>query len=155
MANDIQVGVGYLHGIQGSITLTPTGGTDVAPNMNIETLSTSEQFTADEIVSQDGTIIEAVVATKRFRDLRVRFMPKGTTRANAETAIDTIRTAFTPLKVITIAACTVTDYNGTYNYTGGLSIEATREGRVVMEFNARQYETSTPNTFAGLAVVTG
>lgn len=152
---DVQVGAGYLHGIAGTITLTPTGGSDLAPNMNMESMSTNEQFTLDEIPDQTGTIIEAAIASKRFRDFTIRFMPKGTTRALAETSVDTLRTQFTPLKVITVAVCTVSDYNGTYNYIGGLNIEQTRDGKVTISFNARQYETATANTFAALALITG
>ena len=150
---DIQVGVGYLHGIAGSITMTPSGGSDLATGMNHESRDLTHNWKEDEIASQDGTIIEAVVAYQESRDYAITFMPKGTTRANAEAVVDSFL-ALTPNKVITIAASTVSAYNGTYNYKGGMKISETREGKVTITFNARQYKDAS-GAFGSLALITG
>jgi len=153
---DIQAGAGYLHGIAGTITITGLAGA----NLNIRSRNKTHNWTSEEISSQDGTIIEAKVSSKEYRDVKISFMPKSTTRALAETSLDTFIAAMTPNKVITIAGSTVTSYNGTYTYKGGTTIEETRDGRVMVSFNARQYKIAAataggPSDFAGLAIVSG
>lgn len=153
---DIQSGFGYLHGIAGAITLTPSGGSDLfsaGAKSNIESRNLTHNWTTDEIASQDGTIIEQITASKEYKDCRVRFMPKGTTRANAEVVVDTF-IAITPHQVITVAASTVSAFNGTFNFMGGMTIDETRDGKLVIEFNLRQYKDAS-GAFGGLAVITG
>jgi hypothetical protein len=153
---DVQAGFGMLHGCPGAITLTPGGGSDLwgaGASANISSRNLTHNFTLDETPSSDGTIIEQATASKEFRDCRCSFMPKGTTRANAETVVDTFL-ALTPLKVITVAASTVSAYNGTFNFMGGMTIDETRDGKLVIEFNLRQYKDAS-GAFGGLAVITG
>jgi hypothetical protein len=149
---DVIAGSAVLNGIKGAITITPSGGTDLATGMNIESRNLSDEFTVDEIASQGGDIIETLVASKHKRNCRIRFIPKGTTKANAETVVDSF-IALTKLQVVTVAVSTVSAYNGTFNFMGGMSIDETKEGRLVIEFNATQYQ-KTDGTFAALAVAT-
>lgn len=151
---DIQAGFGMLHGIAGAITLTPSGGSDLwaaGAKSNIASRNLTHNFTLDETPSSDGTYIEQLTASKEFRDCRCSFMPKADTRANAEVVVDTFL-ALTPLKVLTVAASTVSAYNGTFNFMGGMDIGETRDGKLVIEFNMRQYKDGS-GAFGGLAVL--
>jgi hypothetical protein len=153
---DIQAGFGMLHGIPGAITLTPSGGSDLwsaGAKSNISSLNLTHNFTLDETPSSDGTIIEQATASKEFRDWRCSFMPKADTRANAEAVVDAFL-ALTPLKVIAVAVATVSAYNGSFNFMGGMTIDSTRDGKTVIEFNLRQYKDASGN-FSALAAVTG
>lgn len=151
---DVQVGAGYLHGIAGAISMKFTGDTnEYASGMNLESRDLTHNWKEDEIASQDGTIIEAVIAYQESRDYSITFMPKGTTRALAEGIVAVFK-ALTPNKVVTITGSTVESYNGTYNYKGGMKISETREGRVTITFNARQYKADDAS-FAALALVSG
>lgn len=155
---DIQAGFGYLHGIAGSITFTPTEGTPAdlmgaGAKVNIGSVNLTHNWTDEEISSQDGTIIEACIASKESKDVRVEFMPKGTTRANAETVVDTFA-AILPNEVVTFAAATATVLNQSFNWKAGMEVGFTREGRCVISFNARQYKKA-DGSFGALAKVTG
>ncbi len=155
---DIQAGFGYLHGIAGAITFTNTEGTPAdlmgaGAKVNIGSINLTHNWTDEEIASQDGTIIEACIASKEYKDIRVEFMPKGTTRANAETVVDTFA-ALVPNEVVTFAAATATVLNQAFNWKGGMDVGFTRDGRCVISFNARQYKTAA-GTFGALAEVTG
>lgn len=153
---DVQAGFGMLHGIAGAITLTPSGGSDLwsaGAKANISSRNLTHNFTLDELPSSDGTYIEQATATKEFRDCRVSFMPKADTRANAEAVVDSFL-ALTPLKPITVAASTVSAMNGDFNFMGGMTIDETRDGKLVIEFNMRQYKNGS-GTFGALSLITG
>jgi hypothetical protein len=155
---DAQAGFGYLHGIAGAITFTGTEGTPAdlmgaGAKVNLSSINLTHNWTDEEIASQDGTIIEAVVASKEYKDIRFEFMPKGTTRANAETVVDTFA-ALVANEVVTFAAATATVLNTAFNWKGGLDIGFTRDGRCVISGNGRQYKKS-DGTFGALAKITG
>jgi hypothetical protein len=78
---DAQAGFGYLHGIAGAITFTGTEGTPAdlmgaGAKVNLSSINLTHNWTDEEIASQDGTIIEAVVASKEYKDIRFEFMPR-------------------------------------------------------------------------------
>jgi hypothetical protein len=147
---DIQAGVGYLHGIAGSIAATNTEGTPVdlfaltsGPSVNMESRGWTHDWTDEEIPSQDGTIIEACITTKEWREIKITFMPKGISRVNAELADE----------VITFASSTVSAFSIAVNWQGGMTIDETAEGRVVISFTGRQYKNAS-GVFAALAKIT-
>lgn len=154
---DIQAGFGYFHGIPGAFTLTNTEGTpadliSAGAKANFESLDITHNWKEDEIASTDGTIIEGVVAYQETKDIKFKFMPKGTTRANAETVIDTFA-ALLPNEVCTFASATASVQNIAFNWKGGMSISFTKEGRCVIDGNGRQYKKA-DGSFGALTKIT-
>lgn len=153
---EFEVGAGYINGIQGAITITPAGGSDMGATMNMSSRQMSDNFNLEEIPAQNGATIEAAIASRRYRDVDIEFAPKGATRALCQTFISTVLMSLEPLIVLTVASSTIAAHNGTFNYIGGANIKETREGFCVSGIKARQYETAaTVGTFAALAKITG
>lgn len=150
---DAQIGAGTVLGIAGAITVTPSGGSDAGSGMNFSSVGKTSNFTLDELANSGGSYIESAIASKAYRDLAVNFIAKGTTRANAESVIDTFD-ALTPLKVITIASATVSAINIAGNLLPGLTTNLTREGRAEINFTIRQYQDSS-GTFGALTAISG
>lgn len=150
---DIQIGAGTILGIAGAYTITPSGGSDLGGNANISSVSRANNWTLDELANAGGTMIESAIASKCFRDLEIEFIVKGTTRAAAETAIDTFN-ACTPLQIITIAAATATAINLAGNLLPGMRTGFTREGRAQINFSIRQYQGS-DGSYGALAIISG
>lgn len=143
---DVQVGQAYLQGVAGTITMTGVA------TFNASTRTLADEFSKEEIPASAGDIIEAVIYSKRQRSYVCEFAPKGASRVAAEAVIDTLF-ATSMGATVTIGGSTVSAYNGTYNYEGGAYIRETRDGYAVAGINLRQYENSTPGTFAALATV--
>lgn len=151
---DVQVGAGSVMGIAGAITMTPVTGTALANgDANYSSISQSAQFTLDELANSGGTYIESAMGSKLFKDVRIEFIAKGTTRAAAETVIDNV-TGWAPLAAITIASATVSALNISGNLITMPEVGLTREGRATVSFTIRSYQNSS-GSFAALAVVTG
>lgn len=157
---DLQAGAGYLHGIAGAITFTNTEGTPAdlfnltsGQSANAESRGWTHDWTDEEIPSQDGGVIEACITTKEWREIKVTFMPKGTNRANAELAVIKFASLL-PEEVVTFAAGTLTAFNLALNFQGGMTIDETAEGRVVISFTGRQYKDAN-GAFVALAKITG
>lgn len=150
---DVQGGAGVFMGIPGAITFTPTGGSDLGGGMNFSSITKTANWTLDELANSGGTYIESSVATKAYRDLEINFIAKGTTRANAETVLDSFE-ALTPNQVITIAAGTATIINIAGNLLSGLRHGLNREGRAEITCSIRQYQGS-GGTYGALAAITG
>lgn len=140
-------------GIPGAITVTPSGGSDLGGGMNFSSVSKVSNWTLDELANSGGTYIESAIASKEFRDLEINFIAKGTTRANAETVLDSFE-ALTPLQVITIAAGTATIMNIAGNLLPGMRTGLTREGRAEINCSIRQYKGS-GGSYGALAAVSG
>lgn len=141
-------------GIAGAITMTPATGTALADgSANYSALTHTTNFTLEELANSGGTYIESAIASKVFKDLRVEFIAKGTTRALAEAVFDAVD-AWAPLVVITVASATVSTLNVAGNLISAVEKSLTREGRAQISFTIRSYQTSS-GTFGGLAVVTG
>jgi hypothetical protein len=148
-AAEIQVGTAKLNGIAGAVTMTG------AATFNMSSRNLTDGFKMEEIPSQDGAVIESVIASQRTREYDCEFAPSGATRAAAEAVVDTL-TALGPLAVITIAGSTVSAFNGTYNLMPGTAVRETRDGHATVVMKLKQYETAAAaGTFAALAVVTG
>src|SRR4051812_2910234 len=84
---EFEVGAGYINGIQGAITITPAGGSDMGATMNMSSRQMSDNFNLEEIPAQNGATIEAAIASRRYRDVDIEFAPKGATRALCQTFI--------------------------------------------------------------------
>jgi hypothetical protein len=151
---DVQIGFGNIMGIAGAITMTPGTGTALADgSANYSGITQTTNFTLDEIANSGGTFIEQAIATKQFKDTRVDFLPKGTTRANAESVIDAVD-GWGMLAVITIASATATTLNVVGNLISGVEKGFTRDGRLSISFTIRSYQKS-DGTFGGLAIISG
>lgn len=151
---DVQVGAGSVMGIAGAITMTPVTGTALANgDANFSSLGHSSTFTVDELANSGGTYIESAIASKAFKDLKVDFIAKGTTRAAAETVFDNVD-GWAPLAAITVASATVSALNVAGNLQPGLEKSLTREGRAAISFTIRSYQKS-DGSFGALTVVTG
>jgi hypothetical protein len=151
---DVQVGAGTVMGIAGAITMTPATGTAVAAgDANYSSVNDTLNFSMDELANSGGTVIESVIFSKAYKDTKVDFIAKGTTRALAETVFDNVD-AWAPGVVITIASATVSTLNKTGNLISGVEKSLTREGRAALSFTIRSYQ-GTGGTFAGLAAITG
>lgn len=149
---DVQVGAGSVMGIAGAITMTPVTGTALANgDANFSSISQSAQFTLDELANSGGTYIETAMASKVFKDIKVDFIAKGTTRLAAEQVIDKV-TGWAPLAAITIASATVSAFNTSGNLITLPEVGLTREGRATVSFTIRSYQNSS-GTFAALTVV--
>ncbi len=141
-------------GIAGAITMTPATGTALADGgANYSSIGQTSNFTLDELANSGGTYIETAMATKAFKDTKVDFIPKGTTRANAEAVFDAVD-AWTALVVITIASATASTLNVAGNLISGVEKSFTRDGRATVSFTIRSYQKA-DGTFGGLALITG
>lgn len=141
-------------GISGAITMTPATGTALADgSANYSSINDTLNFSMDEQANSGGTVIEAVAFTKAYKDTKVDFIAKGTTRALAEVVFDTVD-AWAPGVVITIASATVSTLNKSGNLISGVEKSLTREGRAAISFTIRSYQ-GTGGSFAGLAIITG
>lgn len=148
-ATEIQVGTARINGILGTVTVS------IATTPNLSTLGLTDDFSVEEIRSQNGAVVETMIAAARKRTVTMELIPSGTSKANAQSDAIAIMAALTPLAVITIGGCTVTTLNGTYNYIGGAEIMQKRETFTVINVKAVQTEiAATAGTFAGLAVAT-
>jgi hypothetical protein len=146
-AAEVQAGAGVSFGIQGVVTMTG------AATLNISDRSLTDEFKNTELPSQNGAVIETMIASQRRRSYECTFVPKGAARTDAQAVCNTLM-ALTPLQVITIGGSTITSYNGTYNYMGGGYVKETREGYAVAGIKLSQFETAgTANTFAALVVI--
>jgi hypothetical protein len=151
---DVQIGAGTVQGISGAITMTPGTGTALADGgANYSSIGQTTNFTLDELANSGGTYFESAIFSKQFKDTRVDFLPKGTTRANAESVIDAVD-GWAMGAVITIASATATTLNVVGNLISGIEKSFTREGRVSISFTIRSYQKA-DGTFGGLASVTG
>lgn len=151
---DVQVGFGTVMGIAGAITMTPVTGTALADgHANYSSMSQSASFTVDELANSGGTYFEAAMASKAFKETKVDFIPKGTTRANAETVFDSVD-AWAPLAAITIASATASVLNIAGNLQPGLEKGFTRDGRATISFSLKSYQKS-DGTFGALTAITG
>lgn len=151
---DVQVGAGTVMGISGAITMTPATGTALADGgANYSSITDTLNFSMDELANSGGTVIEQVVFTKAYKDTKVDFIAKGTTRANAEAVFDAVD-AWVMGVVITIASATVSTINKTGNLISGVEKSLTREGRASISFTIRSYQ-KTDGSFAGLPAITG
>ena len=151
---DVQIGKGTVMGIAGAIVITPGVGTALAAgDANYSSMTQSSQFSLDELANSGGTYIETALATKSFKDLKIDFIPTGTTRANAETVFDNVD-AWAPLAVITITVATATTLNVVGNLMSSVEKSFTRDGRATISFMIRSYQKA-DGTFGGLALITG
>jgi hypothetical protein len=151
---DVQIGAGTVQGIAGAITMTPVTGTALANgDANYSSIGQTTNFTLDELANSGGTYFESAIASKLFKDTRVDFIAKGTTRAAAETVFDNVD-GWAALAAITIASATVSALNVAGNLISGVEKSLTREGRASISFTIRSYQKS-DGTFGALAVVTG
>lgn len=151
---DVQIGAGTVMGIAGAITMTPVTGSALADgDANYSGITQTTQFTLDELANSGGTYFESAIASKAFKDTRVEFIAKGTTRALAEAVVDKID-AWAALAAITIASATVSKMNVSGNLLPGLEAGINRDGRAQASFTIRSYQGS-GGSFAAMAVVTG
>lgn len=134
---DVQIGAGSVLGMSGVIAVTGLSSGD----MNLSSMSKSTNWTMDELANSGGTYIESAIASKEYRDLKITFVAKGTSRGAARTVINTFD-AFTPLKVMSVSSADVTALNITGNLLPGLETGLTREGRAECNFSIRQYRKS-------------
>lgn len=141
-------------GIAGAITMTPVTGTALANgDANYSSIGQTTNFNLDELANSGGTVLESAIATKAFKDTKIDFVAKGTTRAAAETVFDNVD-GWAPLAAITIASATASTLNVSGNLISGVEKSFTREGRASISFTIRSYQ-GTGGTYAALAVVTG
>lgn len=147
-AAEVQGGTACSFGIAGVVTMTG------AATFNISDRTITDEFKTTEIPSQNGAVVETVIASQRRRNYDSTFVPTGATRAAAVAVVATLM-ALTPLSVITIAVSTIAAFNGTYNYMGGAYVKETREGYAVAGIKLSQFEVAgTAGTFAALAIAT-
>ncbi len=152
VAAEVQVGAGCINGIQGAIAIT---GFHSAATFNIANRDISDNFKMEEIVSQDGAVVETIIASQQYKEYSMEFAPKGATRA-AAASIAASFSLMTPLTPITVSGSTVAIFNGAYNYAGGASIKETRDGVVLCNVKLRRYQTAADGAiFGALAVVSG
>lgn len=148
-ATEIQVGTARINGIQGTITVS------ISTTPNLTTMGLADNFSVETIRSQNGAVIETKIAAARERVLTLELIPSSTTKAGALSDAIAIMAALTPLAVITIAGCSITTFNGTYNYESGGEIVQKRETYTIINIKASACEVAaTAGTFAGLAVAT-
>jgi len=143
---DVQVGTAVIHGISGSVSITGIA------TFKLDDVGLDDNFQSRKYTNSAGVLTDTIVAFDRNRRLTINFLPSGATRTAAE-AIVTSMLALAPLAVITLAGFTITAFNGTYNYMGGASVKATREGEVICGIQLEAQETTTAGTFGGLAVI--
>ena len=147
-AAEVQVGAGYINGILGSITMTGIA------SFNTANRDLTDNFKMEEITSQNGAVIETVIASAGYREYTMEFAPKGTSRAIAQSVASSLF-GILPLALITVASSTVAIWNGSYNYVGGASLKETRDGVAICNIKLKQYQTAADGTaFAALALVT-
>lgn len=153
-AFETQAGICTLNGIRGTITMTG------AATFNMSSRTLTENFKVDRIPSQNGAVIETLIASQRNRTIEVEFAPTGATRTAAVAVVASL-TALNPLEVITIAQSGSTPYEasvaacvGTWNLMEGMQIRESRDGilSVTMKLEANEVN-GTADTFAALAVV--
>ena len=148
-ATETQIGTAYINGIGGSITMN-------AGNWgNLASVESGDNFKTDEIVSQNGAVIETVIASQQYKEFTMEFAPSNTTsRALARSAAASF-VAIGALAVVTVANCDIAVYNGTYNYMGGASIKSTRDGVTVCNMKLRKYVTAADGaSYAALSPIT-
>ena len=162
-ATELQVGVARIFGITGSFTVAvasgwPTqsgvslSGGDISPN----TLSFSNSFKVDELVSANGAVIETLIASQNRRELSIEIIPSSTsttpTRAEA-IAVANALGVLSPFAIFTLASFDLTFLNGTWNYMGGGDIVAKRDTYVISNIKIAQFETAgTAGSFAALTI---
>lgn len=148
-AAEIQVGTGYINGIQGVITMTG------AATFNMASRTFGSEFKMEEIPSQNGATIETIIASQQKRILDIEFAPKGASRADAIAVVATL-TALTPLSVITIGQSgtpAIAAAAGTYNLMSGMAVRESRDGILSVTMKLQACESTTAGTFGGLTVV--
>lgn len=152
-AAEIQTGKAEIYGIQNDGTaLTVTAGATALIG-NIQNLKSTEEWAEAELSSQDGSIIESIIASRRRRKVTLKIIPNGASRSAAQTLIDALA-ALGPNAVITTTHFKSGYLNTTYNYKGGGSLEYSSEGWAVSDITLETYETATAGTFAALAIAT-
>ncbi len=149
-AAEVQVGIARINGIQGTLTCAVLGA-----NFNPSSVSKSENFKVDSIVSPSGVVIETKIASQRERMVSVEFIPSGTTRADA-IAVVTALNALGPLAVVTLGGFTGdTSMNSTFNYLDGGEVVLKRDTYCIANIRLVQTEVAaTGGTFAALAIAT-
>lgn len=155
-AAELQVGAGYSFGIAESTQGTAVNMTAVAGviTVNMMNRDVQDNFKSETMPSQNGAVIESMVASQRRKDYSADFIPKGATRALAQAVFWTL-SQLTPFSIITIANSALTFMNGGYNYMGGCQPKETREGWAVANIKLAQFESAlTANTFIPLVGVT-
>lgn len=157
-AAEIQSGTAYIYGIH-AVTIT-CASPSVVLACNISNIRVTTTFKEDEMTSQNGSVIEALIASAQRRRVEFDLAPTGTTRANAVAEVDQwLSLANSPNVIITLADVlggTSTSLEGTYNLKSGGSYAGTRDGVGVIGVQLESYETAaTAGTFAGLATISG
>jgi hypothetical protein len=166
-AVESQAGAAVSFGVtsESGATLTWAGVTDLTmavasgKGANISEQTVGKNFKVTELPSQNGAVIETLIASQCYRDYECTFVPKGTTRALAQAVANALMTA-TPLTVITVTHSPITAIGGetptsnTFNYIGGAYVKETREGYCVAGIKLRSFETAAAaNTYAALSVI--
>lgn len=147
-AAEIQAGTAYIYGI---VALTITASASVITG-NASNVRWTDEWTDDEMSSQNGAVIETSIGSRRKRTLEFDFAPSGSSRSNAKAQADKVL-ALTPNQIITIAADDHSAINTTYNWKSGGTYTRTRDGVAVTGLKMTTYETAgTAGSFAALAI---
>lgn len=157
-AAEIQSGTAYIYGIH-AVTIT-CASPSVVLTGNISNIRVTSSWKEDEMTSQNGSVIEGLVASAQRRRVEFDFAPSGSSRSNAVAELDQwLSLANVPNVIITLAdvlGSTSTSLEGTYNLKSGGNYAGTRDGVGVIGIQLESYETAgTAGTFAGLATVAG
>lgn len=165
-AAEIQAGVAYINGIQGTIVMNSGAADSVTHVHNLGTRTWSKEFKMEEVSAQNGATIETIIASQQKKMLDLEFIPSGTTRANAIAEVAEL-TALTPLAVIKITQSNtpanadaglkkVGGAAATYNLMAAMSVREIRDGilSVTMKLQAQQ-QAADGEIYEALAIVVG